>query len=142
MIRNETKHTYEILIGSTPENVWKAITDGELTQKYYYGTRVESDWKAGSTFHYYKSDGSVSSDGKILEIEPQSHLKTLWKPVWLGNVSSTVTWDLQPMGETTLLKLTHSDIDDATFEDAEFHVGWIYVLSSMKSLLETGKGLP
>jgi uncharacterized protein YndB with AHSA1/START domain len=138
-----TSHVYEIIIDATPETVWKAITDGEQTQKYYFDGRVESDWKAGSTYHYYGPDGSVISDGNIVEIEAQSHLKTTWRPAWLGDApASTVIWDVQSVGPVTLLKLTHTDVDDATFEEAQFHVGWIFVISSMKSLLETGKALP
>lgn len=135
-------HTYEIVIGAPCESVWKAITDGEVTRKYYYNTSIESDWKVGSCFRYCTPDGSVLSEGTIIEAQPQSHLKMSWQASWLGNVSSTLIWDLQPLGSITLLKLTHMDIDDAIFEEALMHQGWIFILSSMKSLLETGKALP
>jgi uncharacterized protein YndB with AHSA1/START domain len=145
MSTNTSNHVYEIIVGGAPESVWKALTDGEVTQKYYFNTRIESDWAVGSVVRHYNQEGALSSEGKILEIEPQSHLKTTFQPLWVpsnGSEPSTLSWDLQPLGPTTLLKLNHAGIDDATFETAEMHVGWIYILSSMKSLLETGEALP
>jgi uncharacterized protein YndB with AHSA1/START domain len=145
MSANPSAHVYEIIIGSTPENVWRALTDGEVTQKYYFNTRVESDWTVGSDFRHYDREGGLSSEGKVLAVEPLSHLKTTFEPKWIpsdGNEPSTVAWDLKPLNSSTLLKLTHANIDDATFAEAEMHVGWIYIISSMKSLLETSKALP
>ncbi|HEU5377309.1 MAG TPA: SRPBCC domain-containing protein [Ktedonobacteraceae bacterium] len=142
MSNNTAGHVYEIIVRSTPENVWKAITDGKMTEQYYFNTRVESDWKAGSAFRYYDQKGGLSSEGAIVEITPQSHLKTTWKPVWLSDGQpSTLIWDIQPLGSSTLLKLTQTDIDDATFEGAQMGMGWVFVLSSLKSLLETNKAL-
>src|SRR5437588_2056269 len=109
MSTNTSNHAYEIIVRDTPENVWKALTDGEFTQKYYFNTRIESDWAVGSVVRHYNEEGALSSEGKILEIRPQSHLKTTFEPAWLpstGNGPSTLSWDLQPLGSTTLLKLT------------------------------------
>src|SRR6266705_2514243 len=111
MSTNTSEHSYEIIVRDSPENVWKALTDGEATQKYYFNTRVESDWAVGSDIRSYDQQGAVSSDGKILEINPQSHLKTTFQPQWIpsnGSQPSTLSWDIQPLGPTTLLKLTHA----------------------------------
>ena len=136
-------HVYEIMVGSTPEKVWQALTNGELTQKYYFGSRIESDWKPGSTYRSYSLSGDIDSEGDVVTVEPNSHLVTTFKPMWIpGGIASTTNWEIQPVGPVTLVKLTHSDIDNASFEAAQFHTGWIYVLSSLKSLLETGEGLP
>lgn len=137
-----TSHIYEIIVNATTEKVWQAITDGEITRKYYYHTRIESDWKVGSHFCYYTSGGSVLLDGEVIEIEPHCHLKTLWRPSWLDIEPSTLAWDLQPLGSITLLKLTHTNIDNDVFEQALMHQGWIFILSSVKTLLETGRALP
>jgi len=144
MSTNTSTHVYQIILNSTPKSVWKALTDGEMTQKYFFGSRVESDWKAGSVYRYKDAQsGGLTSDGKIVEISPQSHLKMTFKPAWLPDAGpSTLSWDLQALDSLTMLKLTHSDIDDATFEAAQMEVGWIFVLSSLKTLLETGNGLP
>jgi uncharacterized protein YndB with AHSA1/START domain len=136
-------HVYEIMIGSTPEKVWQALTDGELTQKYYFGSRFESDWKAGSSYRAYGQSGDVDSEGEIISIDSPSRLVATFKPLWLSDATaSTTDWEITAVGPVTLVKLTHSNIDDASFESAQFHSGWIYVLSSLKSLLETGEGLP
>lgn len=136
-------HIYETIVLGDADKVWQALTDGAQTQKYFFHTRVESDWKVGSTYRSYDLQGALSTDGEVVAIEPGSHLKTTWKPVWLDGASpSTVSWDIQPLGPATLLKVTHSDIDDATFEAGQMGPGWVYVLSSLKSLLETGEALP
>jgi uncharacterized protein YndB with AHSA1/START domain len=142
MGNNTAEHVYEIIVRRTPEDVWKALTDGEMTQQYYFNTRVESDWKTGSAFRFYDRDGGLSSEGTVLEVTPQSHLKTTWKPAWLAdNQPSTLAWDVQSLGSSTLLKLTQTDIDEATFESAQMGIGWVFILSSLKSLLETGEAL-
>ncbi|GCE15816.1 SRPBCC domain-containing protein [Tengunoibacter tsumagoiensis] len=136
-------HEYEVIINAAPEVVWQAITSPDSTQKYYFKTRVESTWEKDSDFRYYNLDGSLSSEGKVIEIEPQSHLKTTFTPTWIpDSQASTVTWDIQPLGTTALVKLTHDSINDTAFAEGQFHAGWIYVLSSLKSLIETGEALP
>lgn len=138
-------HTYEIIVRSTPEQIWQALTDGNLTQRYYFNTRVESDWKTGSAIRYRGPSGSIDLDGEILEIDPQSRLTTTFKPNWIpngGGTPSKLTWQIQSMGPVSNITLIHSDIDDATFEAGQMHMGWVYGLSSLKSLLETGEGLP
>ena len=63
-------HVYSIYIKAAPERVWRAITDGDDTLRYYYGTRVSSDWTPGSTLTYAYPDGSIAADGEVLEIDP------------------------------------------------------------------------
>jgi len=88
----------------------------------------------------------VDLDGEIIEIEPQRHLLTTFDPKWFPPVEdaqpSTLNWQIIPVGPTTEVKLIHADIDDATFEAGQMHLGWVYCLSSLKSLLETGEPLP
>jgi hypothetical protein len=63
--------------------------------------------------------------------------------MWLeSSEAATLTWELQQLDDLTLVKLTQSDMDEETFQAAQMHVGWVYVLSSLKSMLETGKALP
>lgn len=136
-------HVFEIIIRSSPEALWKAITDGEITQKYYFHTRVESDWTVQSAIRYYDQDGDISSSGEVLEIKPDSYLKTTYKPAWLGNETppSVVSWEIRPLKPAlTFLKLTHSEVDDVTI--GQMHSGWVYVISNLKSVLETGEALP
>lgn len=143
MSASTAKHVYETFVRCTPEQAWKAIIDGEQTQQYFFGGRVESDWKVGSAINYVDPSGNLTSSGAILEVEPQAHLKSTWKPGWLADAQpSVVSWDVQSMDSSTLVTLTHTDIDDALFESAQMGAGWVFVLSSLKSLLETGEALP
>ncbi|GAB4199877.1 MAG: SRPBCC domain-containing protein [Roseiflexaceae bacterium] len=136
-------HTYETIVLSTPEQVWNALTDGELTQQYYFGTRVESDWTKGSPVRYYGYDGQIALDGEILEIEPAQRLVTTFVPNWVpGAGSSQLSWEIQSLGPVSHIKLVHSGIDDATFEAGQMHLGWVFGLASLKSLLENGQALP
>src|SRR6266700_2174805 len=134
MSQNTSSHVYEIVIRSTPEHIWQALTDGGITQKYYFNCRVESDWKQGSPVRYYGPKGTVDLDGEIIEIVPQQRLVTTFKPKWFPQTTehpSTLSWEIQPMQVVTQVKLTHSDIDDASFEAGQMHLGWIYCLSSL-----------
>ncbi len=139
-------HVYEIVIRATPERTWQALTEGDLTQKYYFNTRVESDWKPGSPVRYYGPKGTVDLEGEVLEFEPQRRLVTTFKPMWApdiqGSQPSTVGWDIQPIRDLSHVKLTHAGVDEASFQAGQMHLGWVYSLSSLKSLLETGEGLP
>ena len=136
-------HIYETVVLATPEQVWNALTDGELTQQYYFGTRVESDWKAGTPIRYIGYDGQVALDGEILEIAPAERLVTTFVPNWVpGATSSKLSWEIQSLGPVNHIKLVHSEVDEATFEAGQMHLGWVFGLDSLKSLLETGKALP
>lgn len=76
-------HVYETVVRAMPEQVWQALTTPDLTQKYYFGCRVESDWQEGSPCRYYGAQGAVNLDGKILEITPQQRLVTTFEPKWV-----------------------------------------------------------
>jgi len=138
-------HQYEIFIRSDPERVWRALTDGELTQKYYFNTRVESDWQVGSPVRYYGPKGGVDLEGEILEIEPGNRLVMTFNPKWLPDPvadPSTLRWEVTALAGISQVTLVHSDVDEASFEAGQMHLGWVYGLSSLKSLLEVGDGLP
>lgn len=142
-----SEHVYETFVRATPAQIWKALTDGELSQKFYFGDRVESDWKIGSVVTYWGATGNKDSEGVVLEIEPNSLLKTTMVPAWLplppGTEPSKTAWTIQPISDTvTQVAINHSDVADDVFEQGQFHMGWLYVLASLKSLLETGDGLP
>src|SRR3954449_9131471 len=62
-------HVYAIYIKAAPDRVWRAITDGDDTMSYYFGTRVASDWTPGAPITYAYPDGRVAADGSIVSIE-------------------------------------------------------------------------
>ena len=138
------RHVYEILIRTTPERLWRAITDPADTQLYYYGTKVRSDWVPGSRMVYYDGD-EISLDCKIVEIEPPHRLvhtfTMVYDPEMAAERPSRVTWVIEKEGEVCRLTLVHDDFDGETKTYREVEHGWAEILSSLKTLLETGEPL-
>lgn len=134
---------YEVFIRTTPERLWRALTDGELSRQYYFGWRVESDWEGGSPYCYRSAEGAASIAGEVLEADPPRRLVTTFQPRWDETVAaqapSTVTFEIARMGDVCKLTLVHEGFDPASFEG--FRSGWSRILSGLKTLLETGEPL-
>jgi len=132
---------YVTYIGSTPEEVWKALTDADLTAAYW-GHHNISDWQAGSTWAHRRADGSGVDDvvGEVLEADPPHRLVTTWRDPADPAAASTVTFLVQAHGDVVRLTVTHEGLEGA--ERAQVAAGWPAVLSNLKSLLETGRALP
>jgi uncharacterized protein YndB with AHSA1/START domain/DNA-binding transcriptional ArsR family regulator len=135
---------YVIYIQSTPERVWQALTDAELTARYW-GHRNVSDWQAGSGWEHQRTDGSGVADvaGTVTESSPPTRLVTTWAAPGQEPAGgpSRVTFDIEPYGDIVRLTVSHDNLaDEAEREDAA--AGWAAVLSNLKSLLETGHVLP
>lgn len=138
-------HVFEIYIRTTPDRLWQALTDGDLTRQYYFGYRVASDWLPGSPYHYDAADGTLCIEGEILEAEPPRRLIQTFQPIWTPGAaseqSSTVTWDIEPVGAACKLTLVHEGLDLASPRTRDIVAGWARVLSGLKTLLETGESL-
>ena len=140
--------TYVTYIGAAPDRVWQALTDGVLTRQYWYGRRVECDWKVGSTvtFWYDAEEGEAVSDrGIVLESKPPRHLSYTFHVEFIDELKdehpSRVTFDLEPVGEETKLTLTHDEFEPKSQVLEGCRTGWPAILSSLKSLVETGEPL-
>lgn len=138
--------TYDIYIGAPVAKVWKGLVDGEMTKQYVYSTRLESKLKKGTPYAYVGDGDFKVVDGEILEIEPEKRLVMSWKAHWDDSVAkdrpSRVSYELSAAGpSTTKLRLLHNDFDGQTATYNETIDGWPLMLSSLKSLLETGKPL-
>ncbi len=139
------RHVYTVLIRASPEQVWQAITDPLYTSQYFFGTEVTSDWAPGSPFVYTYPDGTVALEGKVLKAEPPNLLVTTFDARWEQAVAddppSRATWQIEPAGEITKLTVTHDGFaaDTATFQ--QIGQGVPTIISSLKSLLETGAAL-
>ncbi|GEC06129.1 putative transcriptional regulator, ArsR family protein [Streptomyces spinoverrucosus] len=136
---------YVTYVASTPEKVWDALTDADLTATYW-GHRNESDWQPGSRWAHVRTDGSGVADvvGTVAESERPTRLVTTWAaPEDEGDETkhSRVTFDIQPYDDIVRLTVTHEDLADES-ERAQAASGWAAVLSNLKSLLETGSPLP
>jgi len=139
--------SYDIYIGAAAAKVWKGIVDGEMTRHYVYGTRLESKLKKGTSYAYVADGGFKVVDGEILEIEPEKRLVMSWSAHWDDSVTkdrpSRVTYELSAAGPSaTRLHLVHDDFDNHTATYAGSVDGWPLIMSSLKTLIETGKPLP
>lgn len=140
-----TKHIMQIFIQTTPEKLWQALTDGQLTSLYYFGSAVESSWEPGSGYRYPIPGGGTYVEGEVLESNPPSKLVTTFKPVWQypdeEPPTTTVTWQIDRIGETCKLTLIHDELDVASQKGQDIIEGWARITSGLKTLLETGQPL-
>ncbi|MEO7674034.1 MAG: SRPBCC domain-containing protein [Pyrinomonadaceae bacterium] len=141
-----TRHVFEVYIKTTPEKLWQALTDGTMTEKYYYGLRAESDWKSGSPYKYCGADGTTLLDGTVVESDPPKRLVTTFNPRWSPDSDvvypeSRVTYEITETGGVCKLTLVHDDLAaDNPMTEGIFR-GWSEILSGLKTLLETGQPL-
>ena len=137
---------YTIYIASTPEKVWQALTSAEFSRKYFSGFAIEADLKVGGAFIARAPDGSVHIDGEVIECDPPKRLTVTWNVNWPELVEklgpTLVTYEIEPAGET--VKLTMLQSHDRPISDdilSGGRQGWPAILSSLKSLLETGSAM-
>ena len=134
------ERVFEIYIKTTPERLWEAITDSEMSRKYWFGVGVTSDWRAGSR---YERLHPLALEGENLEVDPRRRLVQSFRALWSEDAkrewTSRVTWEIEPVGDSCRLTVTH----DQLRQDAkvEIYGGWPQILSGLKTLLETGESL-
>lgn len=134
---------YATFIRTTPERLWSALTDPEQMKEYWFGMHLASDWKAGSKWQMFFTDGRVADQGEVLESDPPKRLVLKWrnefKPELKAEGFSKCVLDLEPIGAAVKLTITHSmERQDSKFIEA-VSGGWPRILSNLKSLLETGQ---
>lgn len=135
-------HVFQIFIRATPERIWEAITNGEITNKYYFNTMVQSSWVVGAPYHYKYADGNAMISGDVLEVDPPRKLVTTFKPLWFPDASlSKVTWEIMPFGPTCRVTVTHSEIPMDNPLPEGIKEGWAQILSGLKTYIETGEVL-
>jgi uncharacterized protein YndB with AHSA1/START domain len=137
---------YTIYIASTPEKVWEALTTAEFSQKYFSGNAVEVDLKIGGAFVVRQPDGSVHISGEVIECDPPNRLTVTFNVNWPALIEklgpTLVTYEIEPAGD--VVKLTLIQSHDRPISDdilSGGRSGWPAILSSLKSLLETGEAL-
>jgi uncharacterized protein YndB with AHSA1/START domain len=135
---------FEIYIKTTPERLWEAITDPALRAKYSFGVATHSDWSPGSTYEAFHAGAGVTiAEGENLEVDPPRRLVQSFAALWSDDVraegASTVTWEIEPVGDSCQLTVTHSGLREGA--NAELYGGWPMILSGLKTLLETGEEL-
>ena len=131
---------FEIYIKTTPERLWQAITDAEMRRKYNFGVVVTSDWTAGSRYEGV-GRGMPILEGENLEVDPPRRLVQSFRALWGEDVkaegATRVTWEIEPVGDSCRLTVTHSDLREGA--NAQLYGGWPMILSGLKTLLETGE---
>jgi uncharacterized protein YndB with AHSA1/START domain len=131
---------YVNTIRTTPERLWQALTDPVFTQRYWYGTRVESDWKAGSPIVFRKPQGEPDT-GKVLVADRPRKLSFSWH-VSYGDFArerdSRVTFTIEPDGSDHVkLTLVHDDFqEDSALRETMAKGGWPPILAALKKTLE------
>jgi uncharacterized protein YndB with AHSA1/START domain/predicted transcriptional regulator len=135
---------FEIYIKTTPERLWEAITDSELRRQYSFGVGITSDWTPGSRHEaVHPGAGVAISEGENLEVEPPRRLVQSFTALWSDDVkaegTSRVTWDIEPVGDSCRLTVTHDQLREGAHD--ELYGGWPMILSGLKTLLETGETL-
>lgn len=140
---DEIEHVYSIFINATPDRVWRAITDGDETVQYYYGTRVKSDWSVGSHISYDYPDGTVAADGEVISIDPPSKLEMTflarWDPEAEAQGPIRHVWELEPADGATKLTVTTRGLKKGSAHAARFGDGITYIVSGLKTFVEGGR---
>jgi uncharacterized protein YndB with AHSA1/START domain len=141
---SKPEFVYTTYIETSVEKLWQALTDGDFTERYWFGHRVASDWKVGSPYRFAKQ-GTSTIEGKVLISEPPNKLAYTWDPCSADakrERTSRVTFDLEPRGNVVKLTVTHDNLDEGGKTFRDISGGWPMVIASLKSLLETGRELP
>jgi uncharacterized protein YndB with AHSA1/START domain len=143
---SKAKFVYVSYIAATPEQIWKALLDAEFTRQYWDRENF-SDWKPGSTWQHRRFDASRTVDlvGEVVESAPPRRLVLTWAaPADAANRDkhSRVTFEIEPVDGMTRLTVTHDELEPGSQMLSGVSEGWPRVLSSLKSLLETGRPLP
>ena len=135
---------YPIFVKAAPDAIWAAITQPEFSQQYFYGARIQNTAER----HVVRGpDGSDWGDAPMFEFDPPRRLAYAWKSTWdpstADEPASRVTWQIEPQdGGYSLLTVTHDQLEQSPKTAAGVAgVGWMLVLSGLKTLLETGKPL-
>jgi uncharacterized protein YndB with AHSA1/START domain len=138
---SKSSFVYVTFIRTTPEKLWQALTEPEFTKQFWYGTWQDCDWKKDASWKIMMPDGRVADSGEVLEIEPNKRLVLSWRNEFSdlrAEGYSRMTYLLEPQGELVRFTVTHEmDKLNSKFIEA-VSGGWPSIVSSLKSLLETG----
>jgi uncharacterized protein YndB with AHSA1/START domain len=138
---------YTVFIKASPDAIWDAITKPEFTSRYFYGSHVESSLEPGTPFLGWSPDREqVWTDGQVLESDKPRKLSYTWRALYdeqtAAEEPSRVTWEIEPQeGGVSKLTVVHDRLEAAPKTAENVAGGWMYILSGLKTLLETGEPL-
>jgi uncharacterized protein YndB with AHSA1/START domain len=136
---------YVTFIRTTPEKLWDKLTETGVAREFFWATALEAEWKVGGAWKSSAPDGTLVDGGEVLEIDPPKRLVLKWRhemqPEKKEEGYSRMTYELEPKGDAVKLTVLHEmDRGQSKFIEAVSN-GWPTILSSLKSLLETGEAL-
>jgi len=143
----QTTQVYSVFIRATAQQVWDAITKPEFTSRYFYGSHVDSTFRPGAPFRSYSPDRTqLWVDGEIIESDPPRLLRHTWRALYDEETAaepySRVTWEIEPQdGGVTKLTAIHDQLEASPKTASNVAGGWMFILSGLKTLLETGEPL-
>ena len=143
-LEDPMEKVFEIYIRTTRERLWEAITDTEIRSKYQFGSRFSSDWTRGSRFEMsHPGAPGLLGEGENLEVDPPRRLVQSMVALWDDDVkaegTSRVTWEIEPVGDSCRLTVTHDELREGAND--QLFGGWPMILSGLKTWLETGEVL-
>jgi uncharacterized protein YndB with AHSA1/START domain len=141
-LEERMEKVFEIYIKTTPERLWKAITDPEIRSKYTFGARQSSDWTPGSRYEMSAPNApGLLGEGVNLEVDPPRRLVQTMVALWSDDVksegTSRITWEIEQVGDSCRLTVTHDQLREGA--NSELYGGWPMILSGLKTWLETGQ---
>jgi uncharacterized protein YndB with AHSA1/START domain len=155
MTMTKPSFVYVTYIATTPEKVWRALVDTDVTREYWTGLSADcsahvnvSDWSPGSQWEHQRLDDARTVDivGEVVESIPPHRLVVTWarpKDAEDASKHSRVAFDIEPHGKGLVrLTVTHEDLERDPQMLTSISGGWPQVLSNLKTLLETGRVLP
>jgi uncharacterized protein YndB with AHSA1/START domain len=140
-LESQMEKVFEIYIRTTPERLWEAITDDEIRSKYNFGARTKADWKPGGRMEMTTPNGALLGEGEIVEVDAPrrlvQHMVALWGDDVKSEGTSRVTWEIEPVGDSCHLTVTHDQLREGANE--QLYGGWPMILSGLKTWLESGQ---
>ena len=140
------KTVYVTYIASTPQKIWDALTRSEFTQQFFFGRTIEIEPRRGGAFRLLAPDGSTHVSGEVVEWSPPHRLCVTWRVAGMKDFGELpaclVSYDVVQSGASVQLTMMEShswDVPEAILKGGQS--GWPKILSSLKSVLETGKSL-
>lgn len=135
---------YVTYIATTPQQCWQALTSADYTSRYFFGRRIEGEWKVGAAWTMHKPDGQIDVHGQVRECDPPRKLVLSWIVAWAPDIPEClVRYEIEAVGEHAV-RLTMTEAHPTSIAEALLEGGrrgWPMILSGLKTLLETGKPL-
>jgi uncharacterized protein YndB with AHSA1/START domain len=142
----KSSFVYVTYIRTTPEELWAALTTPEFMKKYWFGMNIETDWRVGTPWRLIFPDGRIADAGDVVEIEKPKRLVLRWRnefrPELREEGYARCVMEIERAGEVTKLTITHEIDRPGSKLISAVSTGWPKILSSLKTLLETGSALP